>query len=154
MTTGDSVQDRFAPRSICFGCGPANPQGLRIKSRWEGDTFVARWRPEPHHTAWAGTLGGGIIGVLLDCHSNWCAATTLLQQGRSDLPSTVTAELTVRYRKPTPLEAVTLTARAVEVSGKRVVVEAEVRSGAEVTATGRGLFVEVGPEHPAYDKWR
>jgi hypothetical protein len=28
-----SLQDRYAPRNQCFGCGPLNAQGLRIKSR-------------------------------------------------------------------------------------------------------------------------
>ena len=27
-----SVQDRYAPNNHCFGCGPANPKGLRVKS--------------------------------------------------------------------------------------------------------------------------
>ena len=27
-----SVQDKYAPNSICFGCGPANKKGLQIKS--------------------------------------------------------------------------------------------------------------------------
>ena len=26
-----SVQERYAPQSICFGCGPANDKGLRIR---------------------------------------------------------------------------------------------------------------------------
>ena len=29
---GLSVQDEYAPKSICFGCGPANEKGLKIKS--------------------------------------------------------------------------------------------------------------------------
>ena len=36
-----SVQERYAPENICFGCGPANPKGLRIRSFQEGDTLVA-----------------------------------------------------------------------------------------------------------------
>ena len=27
-----SVQQAFAPSSICFGCGPANEEGLQIES--------------------------------------------------------------------------------------------------------------------------
>ena len=27
-----SLQEQFAPASICFGCGPANDRGLRIRS--------------------------------------------------------------------------------------------------------------------------
>ena len=99
-------------------------------------------------------LSGGILGVLLDCHSNWCAATTLLKQGRTELPPTVTAEFHVKLRRPTPLEEVTLIARPAEVTGNRVVVEAEVRARGEVTATCRGVFVEVPRDHVAFDRWR
>ena len=37
-----ALQDRFAPQSRCFGCGPANPQGLQIKSHVaeDGQTLV------------------------------------------------------------------------------------------------------------------
>ena len=38
---GPSVQERFAPQNICFGCGPANDKGLRIRSFEEGDHLVA-----------------------------------------------------------------------------------------------------------------
>ena len=39
-----SVQERYAPRSICFGCGPANARGLHIRSVPDGDGLVARAR--------------------------------------------------------------------------------------------------------------
>ena len=32
----ESLQDRYAPNNACFGCGPANDKGLRIKSRPDG----------------------------------------------------------------------------------------------------------------------
>jgi len=40
-----SIQDEFAPRNACFGCGPANAVGLRIKTFVEGDDFVATFTP-------------------------------------------------------------------------------------------------------------
>ena len=67
-----SLQDRYAPHNACFGCGPANDKGLRIKSRVEGEELVADWTPEPHHAGFPGSLNGGIVGALFDCHSNWC----------------------------------------------------------------------------------
>ena len=70
-----SLQDRYAPHNTCFGCGPENEKGLRIKSFMQGDKLVAEWRPEDHHEAFPGMLNGGIIGALLDCHSNWMAAS-------------------------------------------------------------------------------
>ena len=73
-----SLQDRYAPQNQCFGCGPANSKGLRIKSYVVGDELVAEFTPEAHHIAFAGVLNGGIIGTLLDCHSNWAAAHHLM----------------------------------------------------------------------------
>lgn len=150
-----SLQERFAPESICFGCGPANPEGLRIRSHPEGDEVVAEWMPEPHHAAFPGVLAGGIIGTLLDCHSNWTAAHHLMRERKADRPPvTVTAEYTIRLLRPTPVdEPVELRGRAVESSGDRVTVEAELRSQGEVTATCRGKFVAVREGHPAYDRW-
>ena len=37
MSEGGCVQERYAPRNHCFGCGPANPQGLHVRSFEEGD---------------------------------------------------------------------------------------------------------------------
>jgi hypothetical protein len=39
------------------------------------------------------------------------------------------------------------------VAGDRVTVESEVSSEGTVTATGRGSFVAVGPDHPAFERW-
>src|SRR4051812_48503477 len=98
----ESLQDRYAPQSRCFGCGPANEKGLHIKSREEGDALVAEWSPEPHHEAFAGVLNGGIIGALLDCHSNWTGAWHLMKKAGADAPPcTVTAEFHVKMRRPT-----------------------------------------------------
>ncbi len=90
-----ALQDQYAPKSICFGCGPANEKGLRIKSRVEGDEVVADFTPEPFHHAFPNVLNGGIIGALLDCHSNWTAAYYLMRAaGESAPPCTVTADFT------------------------------------------------------------
>src|SRR6185436_1534047 len=99
-----SVQETYAPQNRCFGCGPANDKGLRIRSFEEGDHLVADFTPEPHHQAFAGVLNGGIIGTLLDCHSNWAAANHLRKaQGLEAPPCTVTADFHVKLRRPTPI---------------------------------------------------
>jgi acyl-coenzyme A thioesterase PaaI-like protein len=112
-----SLQDQYAPESICFGCGPANDKGLRIKSRVEGDLVVADFTPEPHHHAFPGVLNGGIIGALLDCHSNWAACHHLMVKGGLDAPPcTVTGDFHVKLRRPTPMGPVRITAK---VAGRR-----------------------------------
>lgn len=154
METDQGVQDRYAPHGICFGCGPANEKGLRIKSDWEGDEFVMRFTPTPEHQAFPGVVNGGILGALLDCHSNWCAITTLMrEQGLDEAPSCVTSEFHVKLRRPTPMQELLVVARPAQVEGDKVTVEAEVRAGDKVTATCRGVFVAVKPGHPAYHRW-
>jgi acyl-coenzyme A thioesterase PaaI-like protein len=150
-----SLQEQFAPHSICYGCGPANDRGLHVRSVVEGDVVVAEWAPAPHHEAFPGMLNGGIIGTLLDCHCNWTAAHHLMVRDSADTPPcTVTAEYTIRMMKPTPTTGpVRLRARVVEASGNRVTVEGELEAGGRVTATCRGLFVAVEPGHPAYHRW-
>lgn len=149
-----ALQDRYAPESICFGCGPANERGLRIKSFVEGDEVVADFTPEPHHHAFPGMLNGGIIGALLDCHSNWTACHHLMQKGGLEAPPcTVTADFHVKLRRPTPMGPVRLRAKVAESTDDRAVVEAELLAGGEVTARCRGTFVAVKEGHPAYHRW-
>lgn len=150
-----SLQELHAPLSRCFGCGPANEQGLRIRSIVAGDKVIAEWMPQAHHEAFPGVLNGGIVGALLDCHSNWTAAHHLMQQsGATSVPSTVTSEFHVKLKRPTPSNApVRLEAAVVESGGDRAVVEATLSSGGKVTSTCRGVFVAVPPGHPAFHRW-
>jgi acyl-coenzyme A thioesterase PaaI-like protein len=155
MSESQSLQERYAPASTCFGCGPANAKGLRIRSLVDGDTVVAEWHAEPHHEAFPGVLNGGIVGALLDCHSNWTAAHHLMRASGADhVPSCVTAEYAVKMRKPTPTAgALRLEAKVVESGADRATVEATLSADGAVTATCRGVFVAVKPGHPAYHRW-
>jgi acyl-coenzyme A thioesterase PaaI-like protein len=150
-----SVQERYAPASLCFGCGPANERGLRVQSRVDGDELIADWTPEPYHEAFSGVLNGGIVGTLLDCHSNWTAAMHLMRAAAAEEPpACVTADYAVRLVRPTPTDGpVHLRARVVETTGDRATVEAELSGGGRTTATCRGTFVAVKPGHPAYGRW-
>lgn len=150
-----SLQDRYAPANACFGCGPANAGGLQIKSFVEGDEVVARWQPQTVHEAFPGVLNGGIVGTLLDCHLNWAAAWHLMQQsGAATPPCTVTAEYTVKLRRPTPTDGpVTLRARVVESGEDRAKVAGTLEAAGKVCATCEGLFVAVREGHPAFHRW-
>ena len=150
-----SLQERYSPESICFGCGPKNPQGLHIRSFVSGDEVVATWTPEPLYQAFPGVLNGGIVGTLLDCHSNWAAIHHLMTRSGADkAPCTVTADFHVKLRRPTPVDQpLQLRAHVVESSDDRAVVEATLESGGEVCARCTGTFVAVQPGHPAYNRW-
>lgn len=150
-----SIQETYAPESICFGCGPANEKGLKIRSFEIDGEYVAEWQAEKHHEAFPGMLNGGIIGSLLDCHSNWAAAHHMMTRDGTDAPPcTVTASYSIKLLKPTPSDAVVhLHAKVVESEGKRATVEAELIAKDEVCATCTGVFVAVGEGHPAFHRW-
>ncbi len=159
MTSEPCLQERFAPKNHCFGCGPANDKGLRLRSfpteDADGPFLICDWRPEKHHEAFDNVVNGGVIGVLFDCHSNWMASWHLMQRDRLETPPcTVTIDFHVKLRRPTPSDQpLRVEARAVETDGQRVTVEATMVSGEKVTATCRGTFSTVKPGHPAYHRW-
>jgi len=150
-----SLQEQFAAASICFGCGPANKDGLHIASYPDNDTLVCEWIPEPKYQGFPGALYGGLIGSLLDCHCNWCAAWHLMQKNGLDKPPcTVTAEYTVKFLRPTPSALpLKLVARVVQSKERSATVAGEVYSEGELCATSQAVFVAVKPGHPAYHRW-
>lgn len=113
------------------------------------------WYAEAHHQAFPGMLNGGIIGALLDCHSNWTAAYFLMKRdGMSEPACTVTADFHVKLLRPTPFDApIHLQAKVVESRDDRATVEAELIANNKVCATCRGTFVAVKEGHPAYHRW-
>lgn len=155
MNEQPCLQERYAPHNACFGCGPANEKGLRIRSFPAGDEVVAEWRPQPHHEAFPGVLNGGIVGALLDCHCNWAAAWHLMNKlGLESPPCTVTMEYAIRLRRPTPTDGpLRLVARVVDSTDKIVTVEGELHAGGKLCDTCSGKFVAVEPGHPAYHRW-
>jgi acyl-coenzyme A thioesterase PaaI-like protein len=151
----ESLQERYAPASICYGCGPANAHGLHVRSFADGELLVADWTPAAHHEAFPGMVNGGIIGSILDCHCNWAAAWHLMRQrGLDEPPCTVTASYTIDMKRPTPSGCpLHLVARIVDSADDRCTVEATLEATGRVTATCRGVFVAVKPGHPAYHRW-
>ena len=151
----ESLQRRYAKNNACFGCGPANDKGLRIESFVEGNEVIATWRPQKMHEAFPGVLNGGIVGTLLDCHLNWTAAWHLMQKlGEAAPPCTVTAEYSVKLRRPTPTDAeITLTASVDSIEADRATVRGTLEAQGKVCASCVGLFVAVKEPHPAFHRW-
>jgi len=151
----ESLQDRYAPNGECFGCGPKNRDGLYLKSIPAGDTLVADWTPKRQHVAFGNFGSGGIISVLMDCHGNWTATYALMKaRGLSSAPGTVTAEYTVKFLKPSPIDKKwRLTAWATKIEGNKVNVSGELKVDGDTTATMNGTFVAVKEGHPAFYRW-
>ena len=150
-----SLQELYAPHGICFGCGCKNKNGLQIKSFVDNNFIVSKWRAEEHHQAFPGVLNGGIIGSVLDCHCNWAAAYFLMKdQQLKTTPCTVTAEYTIKLKRPTPFDALlSLSAKLINIKNNFATIEASLIAENSVCATCTGTFVSVGPTHPAYHRW-
>lgn len=155
MGSNKCLQEEYAAHSTCYGCGPSNPKGLRVRSFPEGEKVVAEWTPEPFHEAFPGVLNGGIVGSILDCHSNWTTAWHLMRRNQLDHPPcTVTADYSIKLLAPTPTDKpLKLEATIVDSREDRATIEAKLFSQGKVTATCRGTFVAVKPGHPAYHRW-
>lgn len=150
-----SLQDTFAAKSICYGCGPANQHGLQIKSIVDGNKVIAHFKPQPHHHAFPNVLNGGIIGTLLDCHCNWAACYYLMQAHDLDQPPcTVTAEYNIKLLRPTPMDTdILLEATLDHVDGDRAVIDGKLIANGKVCDTCHATFVAVKEGHPAFHRW-
>ena len=140
----ESLQERYVPELPCFGCGPANEKGLRLRSFPREDGLVtASFTPWPEHDNGLGYLNGGIIATVLDCHSAAAVTHEAFTRGWPPLPGAalpyVTANLDVRYLRPAPLtEPVVLLAEVVTASEAEMTahvwLEWDDKTRAEVTA--------------------
>jgi len=145
----DEYPDNF---SYCYGCGRLNEHGLQIKSYWQGEDALCVYTPRPHHIAIPGFVYGGLIASLIDCHGTGTAAAAAARQAGRPIGSEppfrfVTASLQVEYLKPTPLGVpLEIRARAVEIKGRKVVVEETLSAGGVVCARGCVIAVQV-PEN-------
>jgi acyl-coenzyme A thioesterase PaaI-like protein len=148
MTDADAVQDHYADNvAHCYGCGRLNRQGLHLRTVWDGDETVTRFRPRPEHTGVPGFVHGGLICSLVDCHGTGTAAAAAYRaEGRgwdTDPPLRfVTASLHVDFLRPTPIHLeLEVRGRVAERQGKRVVVRAEISAAGVVTARGEVVAV-------------
>jgi acyl-coenzyme A thioesterase PaaI-like protein len=137
--------------TYCFGCGVANPEGLQLKSYWDGEESVATFRAAPAHAAGPRhVVNGGIIATVIDCHAVCTAiAAAYRAEGREigSEPSIwyVTASLQVSYLKPAAIDRpLELRARVTGVKGKKSSVACSLSSGGVECARGEVLAIRVG----------
>ena len=137
------------PGNVCFGCGAENPEGLQIKSYWDGEEGVCVFRSQPRYHGWEAVINGGILATVVDCHTMCTAmADAYRREGRvlgsEPVYRYATGTITVRYRKPTPNDRpIEVRARVVEVNGRRTRLTFEVRADGVVTADGEAIGFRV-----------
>ncbi|MEO0068998.1 MAG: PaaI family thioesterase [candidate division WOR-3 bacterium] len=80
----------------CFACGKNNPDGLKLPIEVDETGARFTYKIPRKYEGWSGIAHGGIIATLLDELMAWAV--------RPRGYRTVTAEMTVRFRKPVPVE--------------------------------------------------
>jgi acyl-coenzyme A thioesterase PaaI-like protein len=146
---GKAFQDYY-PDDVahCYGCGRLNPEGYQIKTFWEGEETVTRYTPEPCYMAVPGYVYGGLLASLIDCHSTGTAAAAKYRDEKRSMDSLpairfLTASLKVNYHQPTPLGTeIELRGRVKSISGRRVVVETDLKAGNQVCVTGEVVCIQ------------
>jgi uncharacterized protein (TIGR00369 family) len=131
-----------SPTNACFGCGGANPHGMRLT--FEQDDAAQRirgmFRVGAEFQGGTGFLHGGIIATLLD--------EVMGKLTRFRGVHAVTAELKVEYLRPVPVdEDLRIEGWEIEKKGRSLFYAGEIRdaSGA-LLARGNGRFVEIDAE--------
>ena len=142
---------------MCFICGVKNIAGVHVRFYEPGDgTVLARFCGQEVHQGYPGRFHGGVLAGILD---ETLGRAIRLEHG--DDVWGVTAELTIRYRQPVPLE-IELEAigritgerrRLFEASGEVLLPDGSVA----VEATGK--FVKLLPEvlaefDPEAEEWQ
>lgn len=142
----EALQDRWLADNRCFGCGPLNPDGLKLRSYPDGDELVATWRPDPRYAGPPGVVNGGVMAVPMDCHGTWAAMRAFTQAAGGEPTAAVTAGYSVRLLAPTPVGAeVALRARVTGLDGRKAKVTVTAHVGEQLVATFDATFVSVGP---------
>lgn len=126
----------------CFGCGPANPQGLHLvfttnTSDPAHPTASTHFQLDRLHEGPPGYVHGGIIATLLD------EAMSKINRPLDVLA--VTRHMEVDYLKPVPLfQPLILTSRHLHREGRKLFHQAEIQSpDGTVLARGNGVFIEI-----------
>jgi acyl-coenzyme A thioesterase PaaI-like protein len=146
--TQKAFQDYYAEDfSHCYGCGKLNEHGHQIKSFWDGDESVANFLPLDEHTAIPGFVYGGLIASLIDCHGTGTAAAATYRGQNREMDTEpilrfVTASLKIDFLAPTPIRIeLEIRGKVLEITPKKVIVEALVIAGSKVCAKGNVVAV-------------
>jgi len=76
----------------CFACGRLNPHGLKLDIRQDAGGVAVDYAFPGQFQGWQGVVHGGLVATILDELMAWSCKTAAC--------SAVTAEMTVRFRRP------------------------------------------------------
>lgn len=146
----DQIKDNH-----CWGCGADNPDGLQLKSAWDGDGSIARWSASPQHAAGPRHfLNGGVIATLLDCHGVCTAIADAYRSAGRAIGTDpqiwhATTSMEIHFMRPTPIDAPLVVRGTIsQVGDDGTTVECVLEAAGKERARGRITSIQVP------DSWR
>lgn len=149
IMTQIAIQD-FYPKEFahCFGCGTENSQGHGLKTYLKGDITVSTFTPDAKYTALPGSVYGGLLASVLDCHGTASAAAFASQASTDELEKgalsvrCVTGNLNVSFKKPTPMGVpLTIVGKLKSIEGRKVTVSMDLFALDQLCATSEILAI-------------
>ncbi len=146
-----AIQDLY-PENLahCYGCGKNNPEGFQLKTYLIKDETVAHFTPEEKYTAIPGSVYGGLIASLLDCHGTGSAAAFMCQQEHISLEKgplpvrCVTASLKVDFKALTPMGVpLELKGKLRSIEGRKIWVDMTLSANGILCATAEILAIQL-----------
>ncbi|MCX6555505.1 MAG: PaaI family thioesterase [Candidatus Aminicenantes bacterium] len=123
----------------CFVCGKKNPAGLKIEFNENPQSGEAEAEVifPPHLQGWQGTVHGGLLATVLD--------ETMIKAAAFAGHKCVTAEMTVKYKKPAATgKAYRVAAKILETRGRIILAESRVCDiSGQVLAQASGKLFKV-----------
>ena len=98
--------------SFCFVCGKKNPQGLKLSFQNSNGRIVSEFTPSKIHQGYKDIIHGGIITSVLD--------EAMIQAAISEGMIPLTAEITVRFKKPLLANVETIVEAEITKKGSRL----------------------------------
>lgn len=149
-----AIQDLYREDfAVCYGCGKNNPDGYHIKTYLEGEETVAHFKPDSKYTAIPGSVYGGLVASVLDCHGTGSAAAFICKEDGIDMTGEeipvrcVTASLTVNFKAAVPMGSeLELLGKLKKREGRKVWVDMTLSAEGKICATGEILAIRLREE--------
>jgi acyl-coenzyme A thioesterase PaaI-like protein len=126
--------EKLKENSMCFGCGKANPFGLKMKFSQDGEIAKSEFVPTAYHQGWPGYVHGGVLMAAIDEGLGWTIFSKELYA--------VTAKIDIRLKSMARIgEPLIVNAWITKRTSRTIEVEARIqRKDDSVVAEAAGLL--------------
>ncbi len=121
---------------MCFGCGKENEFGLQLEFSLTKGKAMAEFTLKPRFQGWNDIAHGGIVATILDEAMAWAIKSFTIKA--------VTAEMNVKYKKPTPIgKPLKVIGNVLKSKGRAIFTKAKIMDEDEILATATATYIKI-----------